>query len=343
MESGRKSHVVVTCVIIVGLISQCLAQKITDVVHFDHDSDTLKRSEKIILDSLCQSEATKNIVTLHLDGYCDSIGNYQYNLGLSERRAKSVLNYLSQKGITVSCTYFKGHSFTNPIADNSSEDGRHKNRRVHIEIEPTQQNYSGFLIGHVKNQSQDKLSANIHIIDLSDTNRKPIHILTTTGDYALPLSTKHEYLIISNAIGYFPDFKTINIVSKHEVTATLVPLVKNTTYKVPNMGFVPLQAALLPESMPTLEGLLQLMRSNPELRIRLEGHTNAVNSKHEPSWHIDLSQRRAQSIATYLVDNGVEKNRVSSKGFGSEFMIHSDPRSTRAKLKMNRRVEVRIL
>lgn len=329
--------------LIVGLPFHTSAQNINSVVHFRHNSDVLLKSESAILDSLCESKLTKNAITLHLDGYCDSTGNYQYNLDLSERRAKSVLDYLTEKSVKVSCTYFKGHSFSNPVADNQSEDGRLQNRRVHIEIKPTTPSNSGFLIGHVENQSHNKISAKVHIFDVTDTSASPITLLTNSGDYELPLPPQHSFLIISTARGYFPDFQITKITAKHEITAILKPLKKNRTYTIPNMGFVPSEAELLPESLPTLEGLLQLMRNNPETKIRLEGHTNSVRSKHPQNWHIDLSQRRAESIANYLVQNGVNTNRVSSKGFGSTQMIHSDPASTKEQLKMNRRVEVRVL
>ena len=67
-------------------------------------------------------------------GYTDSTGAAAYNQKLSEKRAQSVAAYLSSQGVSQMRMESMGMGIKNPIADNSSAEGRSKNRRVEIEI-----------------------------------------------------------------------------------------------------------------------------------------------------------------------------------------------------------------
>mgnify|MGYP000303673796 CR=1 FL=1 len=69
-------------------------------------------------------------------GHTDSVGNDSYNQGLSERRAYSVKNFLSQGGVASGRVQAVGFGERHPIADNSSASGREANRRVELELEP---------------------------------------------------------------------------------------------------------------------------------------------------------------------------------------------------------------
>ncbi len=72
---------------------------------------------------------------IRLDGYTDSIGTDAYNIGLSERRATAVKDYLiKEAGVSSSRIMVIGHGKADPVADNKTEEGRAKNRRVEISI-----------------------------------------------------------------------------------------------------------------------------------------------------------------------------------------------------------------
>jgi len=73
--------------------------------------------------------------TVLIEGHTDSIGNADYNQGLSQQRADSVRNYLTQQGIGSQRLSASGLGLTQPVADNSSSAGRQQNRRVEIIIE----------------------------------------------------------------------------------------------------------------------------------------------------------------------------------------------------------------
>lgn len=73
---------------------------------------------------------------IHVVGHTDSTGSDSLNQTLSANRAASVGNYLSQEGVPMSRIREEGRSKREPVADNSTADGRKKNRRVDIVIKP---------------------------------------------------------------------------------------------------------------------------------------------------------------------------------------------------------------
>jgi outer membrane protein OmpA-like peptidoglycan-associated protein len=73
---------------------------------------------------------------IDVDGHTDSVGNAQYNLALSERRAGSVANYLASTGVDPRRMSAIGYGMDRPVASNASDAGRAQNRRVEIAISP---------------------------------------------------------------------------------------------------------------------------------------------------------------------------------------------------------------
>lgn len=69
-------------------------------------------------------------------GYTDNVGTYDNNMALSQKRAQSVRDYLASKGIPNDLITAQGKGPDNPVADNTSTDGRAQNRRVEIVVSP---------------------------------------------------------------------------------------------------------------------------------------------------------------------------------------------------------------
>ena len=74
-------------------------------------------------------------IRITIEGHTDNIGSLQYNMQLSLNRAKAVRDWLVENGIEASRIKFKGYGPKKPIASNSTEEGRSRNRRVEFEIE----------------------------------------------------------------------------------------------------------------------------------------------------------------------------------------------------------------
>ena len=67
-------------------------------------------------------------------GHTDNIASDKYNQRLSERRARSVVAYLRKGGVAADGLTAKGYGKTQPLADNSNEEGRFQNRRVELHV-----------------------------------------------------------------------------------------------------------------------------------------------------------------------------------------------------------------
>lgn len=101
---------------------------------FDHNKATLKAESYQELDRLIDLLNQYQSMIIEISGHTDSDGSTEYNYTLLQERAKSVLTYLIAKGIQSQRIVSKGYGETKPIADNSSEAGKAKNRRVEFII-----------------------------------------------------------------------------------------------------------------------------------------------------------------------------------------------------------------
>jgi len=73
-------------------------------------------------------------IRIMLEGHTDNVGSEEYNLDLSENRARSVFNYLAANGVDEARMEYKGYGFSRPIDTNETEEGRAQNRRTEMRI-----------------------------------------------------------------------------------------------------------------------------------------------------------------------------------------------------------------
>ncbi len=78
-----------------------------------------------------------------MDGYSDSAGEAEYNLDLSYRRARAVVEYLASQGVPRERLEYRGYGEVNPVAPNDSPEGRALNRRVEFTILEPEESSSG--------------------------------------------------------------------------------------------------------------------------------------------------------------------------------------------------------
>lgn len=74
-----------------------------------------------------------------------------------------------------------------------------------------------------------------------------------------------------------------------------------------------------PQAAFELDKLVDLMKKNPEMKVRVEGHTDNRGSK---SYNQKLSERRAKSTVEYVVSKGISRDRISGKGFGKSRPVY---------------------
>lgn len=103
-------------------------------IQFDFDKADITPESFPTLDLIAQVLSQNLRLKLLALAHTDSIGTEEYNLDLSERRAKAVKEYLVKKGLPPPSIRYRGYGFAHPLADNSTEDGRAKNRRVEFRV-----------------------------------------------------------------------------------------------------------------------------------------------------------------------------------------------------------------
>ena len=91
------------------------------------------------LDQVSQTLASYDQTYIDVLGHTDSTGSDAYNQSLSERRAQSVSDYLSARGVARARIGLRGYGESQPIASNETESGRSENRRVEIKVVPITQ------------------------------------------------------------------------------------------------------------------------------------------------------------------------------------------------------------
>lgn len=124
---------------VVESINEGEALKVTfdSGILFATNSSTVSAASKSALRNLATSLNANPDTDIKIVGHTDSTGKVDYNQTLSEKRAKSVYDYLMEdQGISSSRMTFEGKGIHEPVADNATPEGRAKNRRVEILILP---------------------------------------------------------------------------------------------------------------------------------------------------------------------------------------------------------------
>jgi len=110
----------------------------SDAILFDINSAALKPQAQSMLAQSADVMIRYPDSDLLVKGHTDSTGSEAYNQELSERRARSVQNFLIAKGVAAQRITAIGFGKTMPVASNDTVEGRSQNRRVEIEIRPRQ-------------------------------------------------------------------------------------------------------------------------------------------------------------------------------------------------------------
>lgn len=102
---------------------------------FDHDRDVIKDAAKPELDAFAaRVNSLSSVESVSIVGHTDSSGTDAYNQNLSERRAAAVKDYLASQGVDPAVMSTSGMGESQPVADNSTKEGRAQNRRVEITL-----------------------------------------------------------------------------------------------------------------------------------------------------------------------------------------------------------------
>ncbi|USA47899.1 OmpA family protein [Acinetobacter sp. C26M] len=106
------------------------------IINFSTGSNQIPDENKAILDKAAALMKNIKDAKLTVAGFTDSTGNADSNKALSQKRAQAVVDYLVSQGVDAAQLTAVGHGADNPVADNGTEEGRFKNRRIEFSITP---------------------------------------------------------------------------------------------------------------------------------------------------------------------------------------------------------------
>jgi len=138
----------------------------------------------------------------------------------------------------------------------------------------------------------------------------------TGGDFKFALKADVDYIIVASKKGYLKgkDKETTKGQEKSRdfmVTILLTPI--DNPIELPNILYDFGKWDLRPESMVSLDKLVETLNDNSNVTIELMSHTDSRDTE---AYNQDLSQKRAQVVVQYLIEKGIEAERLSPKGYG---------------------------
>lgn len=161
------------------------------------------------------------------------------------------------------------------------------------------------------------------------------------GEYSLVVESGNVYSIKIEAPNFVNDLESLDLKTYElkdlEMNFQMQPIEIGTTVTLKNILFVQSRDALLPDSYPQLDLVVQFMQENPHVEIELAGHTDNRGSFQQL---MSLSQKRVNKVKSYLVSKGIKAKRITGKGYGGSKPIASN--ETEETRLLNRRVEFTI-
>jgi outer membrane protein OmpA-like peptidoglycan-associated protein/tetratricopeptide (TPR) repeat protein len=170
-----------------------------------------------------------------------------------------------------------------------------------------------------------------------------------TGNYLFILPPGANYNISYEAEGYL--FKSENIDIPEDANyfqinkaIELEPIQIGSKIILNNIFFDFDKATLRDISKTELEKLTKLMEINSKISVEISGHTDAKGNE---DYNLKLSQDRAQAVVNYLINRGIDKNRMIAKGYGKSKPIadnyNADGSENLEGMQLNRRVELKVI
>jgi len=296
------------CFLFMGKLS--FAQD-SSTVYFDFDQYHLSTEARATIDRIIFKP---NLSSAVIYGHTDQLGSNEYNNKLSLKRAFAVRDYCTSRGVDPEkIKIIQGFGEAMPAINRLDEVSRSSNRRVVI-------------IANYEVTAKDSV------------------VIEEVPKVETPKAETPKTVTPQTPVKKTPARKTI----KEDLITEII----DTTTKegdniiLPNINFFGGRHVFVPQSYEALNELLYVMKTIPTLEIEIQGHICCQEGEGD-GLDIDtgepfLSYNRAKAVYAYLIENGIERKRMTYKGYGHKFPI-IEFEQTEAERTTNRRVEIRIV
>lgn len=164
-----------------------------------------------------------------------------------------------------------------------------------------------------KETGQRMDGARIRIIGTDGTN---LRMRADKGQFQMTLNPETEYVFAAFKDGYLNDKgreSTIGLDESQDFRVDLYLTPTDAPIKVDNINYEFGSWELQPQSVHALDSLVGILELNPTITIELMAHTDFVGSE---QFNFDLSQKRAQAVVDFLIQRGINPDRLVAKGYG---------------------------
>ncbi len=200
------------------------------------------------------------------------------------------------------------------------------------------------LTGKIQDQTGKAMHATITVNDnATGENIGDYQSNTETGEFLIALPANKNYNVTIEEPGKLFYSENIQLSSNEgfkqkKLDIKLMDNKAGNKIVLNNIFFDSGQSSIKNESKTELNHLIDLLKKNPTLKVEIAGHTDNVGSEADNQL---LSEKRAQAVVQFLIQNGIPAHRVQAKGYGSKQPIADNASETGRQ--QNRRTELKIL
>ncbi|PID93097.1 MAG: hypothetical protein CSA96_00595 [Bacteroidetes bacterium] len=172
------------------------------------------------------------------------------------------------------------------------------------------------VVGVVKDERNDQLLSGAKVKSVGSDGITVEATTAEDGSFRFMLKPSTDYVFIASQEGYLngkerESTRGLDQSKDFEVTVYLAST--SDVIELPNIFYDFAKWDLRPESMVSLDNLVETLDDNPNITIELMSHTD---SRGTPVDNQELSQKRAQSVVDYLISKGIAADRLQAKGYG---------------------------
>ncbi len=207
------------------------------------------------------------------------------------------------------------------------------------------------VLGQVKNNKTGELIEEV-VVKMADESGDIKNFNSTDGTFGFNLMRGHSYVLTGDKTDYSShrasistmDVKRTDKDDTVSVTIYMDEIIKVPTFSVSNVYYDYNKDELRPESITSLDSLVNFMNDNQSLSVEIYSFADAHGN---PEYNRDLSLRRAESVMEYLESAGIDRTRMTAKGFGESMPAaankNPDGSDNPTGRQLNRRTEFRII
>ena len=207
------------------------------------------------------------------------------------------------------------------------------------------------LQGVVTDFDTKKILVGATVVLVGDDGTSEEQLTDEVGSYFYQLKPNTNYDITASMVKYLSENgkeTTVGLETSTDLRRDFELKSIKKPIELPNILYDLDKWDLRPESKEALDGLVKTLNDNPTIVIKIMSHTD---TRADDRYNESLSQKRAQSVVDYLIENGIASDRLEAKGYGEKRLIFSDTKIKKLKTEeekeaahqKNRRTEFEVL